>query len=130
MVRRVGFGDADRPPKANSNDKQAAPARNAGGGKRTTRRIVGVFLMVWLTAWSDAIAVSVNKIMAQGLGAADIGLLIWVIVAAVFWLLAANLLWRVLTGRPLSNGKSKRSTANRHHGRGLDRGDWGLGAND
>lgn len=130
MVRRVGFGDAEKPPKANRNDKQSAPAKTASGGRRTTRLIVGAFLLVWLTAWSAAIAVSVNKIMAQGLGAADIGLLIWAAVATVFWLLAANLLWRVLTGRPLSNGKSKRSRADRHHGHGLDRGDWDHGAND
>lgn len=130
MVRRVGFGDADRPPKENRKDNQTAPARKAGGGKRTTRRIVGAFLLVWLTAWSAAIAVSVKKIMGQGLDAADIGLLIWAAVAAVFWLLAANLLWRVLTGRPLSSGKPRRSSASRHRGHGLDRGDWDHGAND
>lgn len=130
MVRRVGFGDAERPPKANRNDNQTTPAINAGGGKRTTRRIVGAFLLVWLTAWSAAIAFSAQEIMDQGLGAADIGLLIWAVVASVFWLLAANLLWRVLTGRPLSSGKSMRKSANRQHGRGLDRGDWDHGAND
>lgn len=130
MVRRVGFGDSDRPPKENRNNKSPAPAPRKAGGKRTTRWIVGAFLLFWLAAWSTAIAASINEIMDQGLGAADIGLFIWVAVASVFWLLAVNLFWRVLTGRPLSSGKKRRSSSSHQQGHGLDRGDWDHGGDD
>lgn len=92
--------------------------------------IVGAFLLVWLTAWSAAIAFSVDEIIEQGLGGADIGLFIWVAVASVFWLLAVNMLWRVLAGRPLSIGKPNRSSDMRQRGHGLDRGDWDHGGHD
>jgi hypothetical protein len=130
MVRRVGFGDTEKPPKEKRIDKQEAPARQAGGGKRATRLIVGAFLLVWLTAWSAAIAFSIEEIFDQGLGAAEIGLFVWVAVASIFWLLAANMLWRVLTGQPLSNGKRNRTSHTRQRGHGLDRGDWDHGGND
>jgi len=130
MVRRVGFGDAERPPKAKRIDNQSTPAKKTASGKRTTRWVVGGFLLVWLTAWSAAIAFAIEKIRDQGLSPAEFGLFIWIAVAMVFWLLAANLLWRALTGRPLSIGKSKRSSAGRKHGHGLDRGDWDHGGND
>lgn len=128
MVRRVGFGDTEKSPKDKHNEEQPSPPPRERGGKSTTRLIVGAFLLVWLAAWSTAIAFSVGEIMDQGLGAANIGLFIWVAVAFVFWGLAVNMLWRVLTGRPLSNGKKRRSPT--HQGHGLDRGDWDHGAND
>ncbi len=130
MARRVGFGDTEKPPKEHRIDSQTKPANKTGGGKRKTRWIVGVFVLVWLIAWSAAIAFAIEEIVDQGLGASDFGLFIWVAVAMMFWLLAANLLWRALTGRPLSSGKSKRRSADRQHGHGLDRGDWDHGAND
>lgn len=130
MVRRVGFGGNDKPPKKNSIDDRPASSAPSGGGKLTTRLIAGAFLLAWLAAWSTAIAFSIHEIIDQGLGAADIGLFIWVAVASVFWVLAVNMLWRVLTGRPLSNGKAKRSHDPRRHGHGRDRGDWDHGAND
>ncbi len=130
MVRRVGFGDSDRPPRQKHKDNQPPPAPKAGGGKRTTRVIVGAFLLVWLAAWSTAIAFSVESIMDQGLGAADIGLFIWVAVASIFWLLAVTMLWKVMTGQPLSIGKTKRLSHKGQQGYGLDRGDWDHGEND
>ncbi len=130
MVRRVGFGDSDKQPKRNRQTENAnspAPPRGPGGA---TRWIVGAFLLVWLAAWSSAIAFSVNEIMTQGLGAAGMFLFVWVGVASIFWLLAANMLWRVLTGRPLSNRKRRNwGRAPKGHG-GVRRGDWDHGAND
>ena len=123
MVRRVGFGDSDRPPKQEQRNSDQTPPARAGGPKKTTRLVVGAFMLAWLAGWSVAIAVAVDQIMAQGLGAVDAFLLIWIGVAAIFWLLAANVIWRVATGRPLSN-RTRRNwgRAPRDHG-GVNRGD-------
>lgn len=130
MVRRVGFGDDKEPPRQQCSDHRSVPPSKGGGGKSTTRLIVGVFLVVWLTAWSAAIAFSVNQNVDQGLGAADIGLFIWVGFASLFWLLAISMLWRVLTGRPLSGGSKKRSPRKRSLRVSDDHNDWGRGGND
>ena len=127
MVRRVGFGGSEKS-RADERDQDKPPPPAAGGGKGATQLIVGAFLLVWLAAWSTAIAFSVSEIMAQGLGAADTFLFIWVGVASVFWVLAVNVLWRVLTGRPLSNGRRNRRNLSRNGG--VDRGDWDHGAHD
>ena len=130
MVRRVGFGDEDRPPRRNQRRRDAPPPARGAGPSGATRLLVGAFLLVWLAAWSTAIAFAVNEIMSQGLGAAETFLFIWVGVASIFWLLAANMLWRVLTGRPLSNRKRRNwGRAPKGHG-GVRRGDWDHGAND
>jgi hypothetical protein len=130
MVRRVGFGDNKEPPKQQRSDHRSVPPPKSGGGKSTTRLIVDVFLVFWLTAWSAAIAFSINQIVDQGLGAADIGLFIWVGFASLFWLLAINMLWRVLTGRPLSGGNKKLGPRRRSVRDGDDHNDWGRGGND
>ncbi len=129
MVRRVGFGDSNKSPKKERIVELPNPSAHAGGGRRSSRFIVGAFLTVWLTLWSVAIVFAVNAIVVQGLGSADIGLFVWVSVASLFWLLAANLLWRVLTGRPLGRAKMKRSDGHQHRG-GLNRDDWDHGEND
>ncbi len=130
MVRRVGFGDDKEPPKQQRSDHRSVPPPKSGGGKSTTRLIVGVFLVVWLTAWSAAIAFSINQIVDQGLGAADFGLFIWVGFASLFWLLAISMLWRVLTGRPLSGGNKKQSHRMRSVRDSDSHNDWGRGGND
>lgn len=130
MVRRVGFGDNDRPPRKNRKLVDATAPAPSSGAARSTRLFVGAFLVIWLTLWSAAIAFSVNQIMAQGFGAADMFLFIWVGVASVFWLLAVNMLWRILTGRSLSGGaRSNWGRAPKSHG-GANRGDWDHGADD
>ena len=129
MVRRVGFGDSEKSPKKERDVEQPKPPASAGGGKRSTRLIVAAFLIVWLTLWSVAIAFAVNAIMGQGSGSADIGLFVWVGVASLFWLLAANLLWRVLTGQPLARVKKGPSRAGQRRN-GTNRGDWDHGEND
>ena len=103
MVRRVGFGGDGEPPrnKAQRENRDAPPPR--GGKKRFVRLLVGAFLCVWLIGWSLAIAAAVEEIMAEGLGAAETALFVWVAVAAVFWVIALVFLWRLMTGRPISN---------------------------
>ena len=128
MVRRVGFGGSEKSQADECDQDKPSPPPAAGGGKGATRLIVGAFLLVWLAAWSTAIAFAVSEIMDQGLGAADTFLFIWVGVASVFWVLAVNVLWRVLTGQPLSNGRRNRRNQSRNGG--LDRSDWDHGAHD
>ena len=130
MVRRVGFGDGDEPSKQAKHTQDETPPANTGAPKGATRLIVGAFLVVWLAAWSAAIAFAADKIMSQGLGAAETFLFVWVGVATIFWLLAANLLWRVLTGRPLSTRKRRNWGQTPPERGGLRRGDWDHGAHD
>lgn len=125
MVRRVGFGDSDKPP---TESRKSEPPK--GGVKGLTRVIVGAFLIVWLAAWSAAIAFAVNEIMAEGLGGAETFLFIWVAVATLFWLLAVSLLWRILTGRPLSNRNRRNWGRARKDHSGFNRGAWDRGAHD
>ena len=130
MVRRVGFGDSEKPPRRTQQKSSAPEPAGKGGPKGATRLIVGVFLLVWLVAWSAGIAFAIDEIMSQGLGAAETFLFIWVGVATIFWLLAVSMLWRIMTGRPLSNRKRRNwGVATKDH-RGLNRGDWDHGAHD
>ena len=130
MARRVGFGDSDRPPKKERQERKSEGRAAKGGVKGATRWIVGGFLAFWLTGWSAAIAFAVSEVIDQGPGGAETFLFVWVAIASVFWVLAVYMLWRVLTGRPISNGgRMNRGRAPGENG-GLNRGDWDPGGDD
>ena len=130
MVRRVGFGDEDRSPREEPKDAPQSTPPSKGGGKGGTRFVVGAFLSVWLLGWSAGIAAAINEIIEQGLGAADTFLFVWVAFASIFWVIAVVMLWRSLTGRPISNSRRRNWGRTPQERGGVRRGDWDHGAND
>ena len=59
--------------------------------------MAGVFLAVWLIAWTGGLALAVGALLDGSFGA-DRFLGLWIVLAAIGWVFAARTLFRLIRG--------------------------------
>ncbi|MEM7270727.1 MAG: hypothetical protein AAF401_15940 [Pseudomonadota bacterium] len=118
MSKRVGYGDTE------------GTAAEREGPKGVGRIILIALLVAWIVACTYLIFTTLTKILTAGAAGAELVLFIWVVGAAIFWLVAARALMKTLRGERLGRAgrRGGRHESDRHWSPSGE--DAGMGGDD